>query len=287
MGMSKDNRMPPFSERKFVNIGPCTVAYRQWGENGKPVVLLHGIPMNSTLWERTGTFLAQRGYLVYAPEMLGLGYSEGPIEVDHSLRGQAELFGAFIDHLIKADYILVGHDLGGGVVQIIVTELATKVDKCVFTNCVAFDSWPVEGINLLIKAAFRDDYAELFTLRFVLSFLKRGLPLGVVDRTAITGVLLADVAHGLVGTAERVEHLVRFLRAMDNKYTQEASPKLNAFAPPTLVLWAQDDRFQPVSVAERLRAVLPKAAWETVGGGHFHPLEHTLLAEAICRWENP
>jgi pimeloyl-ACP methyl ester carboxylesterase len=84
--------MLTMAERKFVNINTFQIAYRQWGESGKPIVLLHGIPMNSSLWKRTGTTLARRGYQVYAPEMLGLGYSMGSIDNDHSLRGQAKLF---------------------------------------------------------------------------------------------------------------------------------------------------------------------------------------------------
>ena len=275
-------------ERKRTTLNTCNVAYRQWGITGKPIVLLHGIPMNSSLWERTGHKLSAQGYFVYAPEMLGLGYSEGPIDYDHSLNGQARLINLFINKVVKDECILVGHDLGGGAAQIIVTGLSNQagIRKCVFTNCVAYDSWPIEGIKMLIGASYRKNYTQIFSPRFVSGFIKKGLSAGLLDASLITGELLDDLCKGLTGTRERVEHFVRFLSSLDNKYTQEASPKLKTFKKPALVIWADKDKFQPVSVGEKLRDILPDAAWKLIKGGqHFHPLESDALADAIAQWD--
>ena len=273
-------------KRQWAKPGSCNIAYRQWGTEGKPIVLLHGIPMNSSLWNQAGPELSTRGYIVYAPEMLGLGYTDGPIEYDHSLSGQAQLIGQFINEVVRDEYILVGHDLGGGVAQIVATEHSTKVSKCVFTNCVAFDSWPIDGIKQLIGASYSEGYAQLFTPEFVLNFLKKGLYAGLQDASLITNELLVDLCGGLVGTQDRMEHFVRFLKSMDNKCTQNASPKLKMFKQPSLVIWAKGDKFQPVSVGEKLRDTLPNATWELIEGEHFHPLESIALVEAIYKWDN-
>ncbi len=272
-------------ERQWATVDDCRVAYRQWGKEGKPIVLLHGFPTNSSLWARVGLRLSAQGYRVYAPEMLGLGYTEGPQDHDHSLRGQAKLLSRFVSTVVQAEYVLVGHDLGGGVAQIMMTESSTPITKAVLTNCVAFDSWPVEGVKPLIGVASHDNYARIFTPEFTLGFLRKGLSAGLLDAGVITDNLLEDLCQGLVGTKQRLEHFVRFLRALDNKYTQSASPQLTQFARDTLVVWAQDDHFQPVSVGERLREVLPNATWKLIVGGHFHPLESTGLAEAILQWD--
>ncbi|NOY99220.1 MAG: alpha/beta hydrolase [Chloroflexi bacterium] len=273
-------------ERQWTTVGDCQVAYRQWGEEGKPVVLLHGLPTNSALWARVGRRLSAQGYRVYAPEMLGLGYTDGPEDHDHSLRGQAQLLSRFVNAVVRDEYVLVGHDLGGGVAQIMMTEPSTPVDKVVLTNCVAFDSWPVEGVKPLIGGAYHENYARIFTPEFTLDFLRKGLSAGLLDTGVITDDLLEDLCQGLVGTKQRLEHFARFLRAMDNKYTQAASPQLTKFERETLVVWARGDRFQPVPVGERLREVLPNATWVLIDGGHFHPLESVGLAEAILRWDS-
>lgn len=66
--------MEPMScERKWLTVEDCRVAFREWGGAGKAVVLLHGFPTNSLLWDRAGRRLAAEGYHVLAPEMLDLG----------------------------------------------------------------------------------------------------------------------------------------------------------------------------------------------------------------------
>ena len=275
-------------ERQWVTLDACSVAYRQWGTAGKPIVLLHGIPMNSSLWERIGSHLSTEGYLVYAPEMLGLGYTEGPINYDHSLNGQARLVNLFINKVVIDECILVGHDLGGGVAQIIAAGLSNQagIKKYVFTNCVAYDSWPIEGIKLLIGAAYKKNYTQIFSPEFIAGFVKKGLSAGLLDASLNTNELLEDICKGLVGTRERMEHFILFLKAMDNKYTQGASAKLKTVEKPALVVWANGDKFQPVSIGEKLRDALPKATWKLIEGRHFHPLESNALAEAIVQWDN-
>lgn len=274
------------SERKYVSIGAFKIAFRKWGDKGKPIVLLHGIPMNSSLWNFVGFKLSSSGYCVYAPEMLGLGYTEGPIEYDHSLKGQEKIIELFIREVIRKECIIVGHDLGGGVAQIIVTEKPALINKCVLTNCVAFDSWPVEGIKKLIQYSRSEESSSIFTNEFVSDFLKNGLILGVEDKTVINDELIKDIYNGIAGSKVKVEHFIRFLRDMDNKYTEEAATKLLSLNKPTLVVWAQSDIFQPMSVGEKLYKVIPNSKWSVIDGGHFHPLESTALAKSIIDWDD-
>lgn len=275
-----------FSERQWAEVNGCQIAYRQWGREGKPIVLLHGFPMNSVLWHYIGLQLSKQGYRVYAPEMLGLGYTEGPENHDHSLPGQARLVSQFVNDVVQDEYILAGHDIGGGVAQIVATGFSTRIKKCVLTNCVAFDSWPVKGIKPLIGLANRENRTRIFNREFTLNFLRKGLLAGLLNTAIITDELLGDLGDGLAGTKERVEHFVRFLQAMDNKYTQAASPQLTKFKQAILIVWAKGDPFQPVSVGERLRETLPDASWKLIEGSHFHPLESAELAEVMIRWDN-
>lgn len=274
------------SERRYVSIGTFKIAFRKWGDKGEPIVLLHGIPMNSSLWNLVGVELSSNGYCVYAPEMLGLGYTEGPIEYDHSLIGQAKIIELFIREVIRKECIIVGHDLGGGVAQIIVTEKPELINKCVLTNCVAFDSWPVEGMKKLIQYSRSEESSSIFTNEFVSNFLKNGLSLGVEDKTVINDELIKEIYNGIVGSKDKFGHFIRFLGDMDNKYTEEAAIKLLAVNKPTLVVWAKKDIFQPMSVGEKLYKFIPNSKYSIIDGGHFHPLESAALAKSIIHWNH-
>ena len=274
------------AKRKFVKIDLFEIAYRQWGTNGKPIVFLHGIPTNSILWNSTGEFLAKQGYNVFAPELLGLGYTNGPIDHDHSFEGQSKIINSFIESVVKDDYILVGHDLGGGIAQILLTEYSTNISKCILTNCVAFDSWPIKEIKLLIKMASRDNYSQIISPAFILDFLSKGISSGLIDSKKLDDDILQDIHLGLTGTADRYEHFVRFLLSMDNKYTQAAALKLENFIKPVLTVWAKDDQYQPITVGEKLRDTFSNVTWKTIDGRHFHPFESLAIAELIYDWDN-
>jgi len=47
-------------------------------ENGKPVVLVHGLFVNSDHWRKTIKGLAEQGYRAYALDLWGCGYSSSP-----------------------------------------------------------------------------------------------------------------------------------------------------------------------------------------------------------------
>ena len=84
---------------------------------GYPVVLVHGIPTSPKLWRRVLPRL--RGARALAWEMVGYGASipEGRRR-DISVAKQADYLAAWLRQLGVDRAVLVGHDLGGGVVQI-------------------------------------------------------------------------------------------------------------------------------------------------------------------------
>ncbi|MCC6274405.1 MAG: alpha/beta fold hydrolase [Leptospiraceae bacterium] len=240
--------------------------------------------MNSSLWNQVGEKLAESGYTAYAPEMLGLGYTEGSLDHDHSLLGQAHLFKRFIESMIPDESILVGHDLGGGTLQIMMTEFPGFVKKAVLTNCVGFDSWPIEDIKFIIRASQRPNYSKIFTPKFTTGFVQKGISGGLLNHTSLNESLVEDIVNGLIGNQERLDHFMKFLHLMDSQYTIQASAKLQNFTGNSLVVWAKDDKYQPVSVGKQIHNQLPKVAWREFSGSHFHPLEAADFVSIMLEW---
>lgn len=279
--------------RKFISIDGFKVAYREFGEPGnKPILLLHGIPMNSSLWSRVGPLLAERGYHVVAPGQLGLSYTTGPIESDHSLRGQAELFTAFADEIFDQPFILFGHDLGGGVAQIMVTDndlsQRNNVSKIVIGNAAVLDMWPVQEANVIISEAKSDNAENFFTKQkvseTVVNFASAGL---MQPEKTLTEELKADLLGNYAENPATRAHFIEYLKAMDNKWTMIASPKMVMWNKPALLLWAVHDKFQPPHVSGiALARIMPHADWQTLDASHFYPLEKPLeVVEKLVRWD--
>jgi pimeloyl-ACP methyl ester carboxylesterase len=95
-----------------------TLTFR-WLETGAGtlVVLIHGIPTSPQLWRRVAPLVP--GARLLAWEMVGYGRSwSQALGADISVRAQASHLHRWLDEAGIDKAVLVGHDLGGGVVQI-------------------------------------------------------------------------------------------------------------------------------------------------------------------------
>lgn len=54
------------------------IRYQTTGGNGPPIVLVHGLFVNSDHWRKTLKFLGDSGYNAYALDLFGCGYSDKP-----------------------------------------------------------------------------------------------------------------------------------------------------------------------------------------------------------------
>jgi pimeloyl-ACP methyl ester carboxylesterase len=87
-------------------------AYRQWGTNGTPIVLIGGFLEPSFVWNKVGPLLAH-GHRVYALDLDGFGYTvrRGP----WTLRHWGDQVQAFSTALGLTKPIVIGHSLGAAV----------------------------------------------------------------------------------------------------------------------------------------------------------------------------
>jgi pimeloyl-ACP methyl ester carboxylesterase len=97
----------------FVGVDGKQVAYRRWGAQGTPVVLLGGFIVPSSVWERVARRLARR-HRVFAIDLPPFGYTErkGP----YTLESWVHLVHDFDRRLGLHRPLLVGHSLGAAVV---------------------------------------------------------------------------------------------------------------------------------------------------------------------------
>jgi pimeloyl-ACP methyl ester carboxylesterase len=97
----------------YVRVAGRELAYRTWGTQGSPIVLIGGFIEASDVWRRVAPLLA-RTHRVYSFDVPPFGYSErkGPYVLDTWL---AELEG-FDRAMHIVDPTLVGHSLGAAIV---------------------------------------------------------------------------------------------------------------------------------------------------------------------------
>lgn len=89
--------------------------------SGPPLILLHGLMGYSFSWRYTMPALAPYA-TVFAPDLLGAGFSDRPQGLDHSMRGTALRVLKFADRLELETFDLLGTSRGGAVAMSVAAE---------------------------------------------------------------------------------------------------------------------------------------------------------------------
>src|SRR4051794_10184487 len=103
----------PGTEECWAEIDGHRMRYLRAG-SGPPVLLIHGLMAYSFSWRFTVPALTPYR-TVYAPDLLGTGYSEHPTSLDYSISPAADRLWKFLDSIGVTDVDIVGSSLGGGI----------------------------------------------------------------------------------------------------------------------------------------------------------------------------
>jgi pimeloyl-ACP methyl ester carboxylesterase len=275
-----------------IDLPHGTVRYRQTGPDDSvapPVVFVHGLLVNGTLWTRTADALAAAGIRSYAPDWpLGSHSAALAADADQSPRGVARQIIAFLEALELHDVTLVGNDTGGALCQFVLDTDSARVGRIVLTNCDAFDQFPPPPFGLLFTAFGHASLIAPLMAPMRLAAVRHS-PLGF--GLLVSEPMDADQTRGWVEpclTDAGVRRDVsRFARAADPAELDAVSGRLGAFAGPALLVWGMADRFFKPSFAHRLHNAFADARLVEIEGGRtFVPHDHPdRLAQEIAAFQ--
>jgi non-heme chloroperoxidase len=248
------------------NSGNIDLYYEDHG-SGKPVVLIHGYPLNGASWEKQIAVLLAAGHRVITYDRRGFGKSSQPT-TGYNYDTFAEDLHKIITQLQLHDFALAGFSMGGGEVARYIGKYGSKgVSKAVFISAVppyllkaadnpeGVDGSVFEGIE---KAVAADRYA--FFTEFFKNFYNTDVLLGkrVSEQTVQASW---NVAAGASPTASL---------ACVATWHEDFRKDLARVDVPTLVIHGDADRILPISASGQRTAKLVKNARSIVvkGGPH-------------------
>jgi pimeloyl-ACP methyl ester carboxylesterase len=97
--------------RGYVTVGETRLSYLDWGGEGSPALLLHGITSDARAFWRAAPALAELGLRPIAMDMPGHGASD--VSPGHAIDAVAGLAGGVIEALGLRGVTLIGHSWGG------------------------------------------------------------------------------------------------------------------------------------------------------------------------------
>ncbi|OAX37452.1 alpha/beta-hydrolase [Rhizopogon vinicolor AM-OR11-026] len=103
----------------YVNLplGRARILVRYWligPENGRRVVLIHGLSIPAIVWKDVAPVLASRGYRVLLYDLYGRGYSDAP-QVTYDTTLFTTQLALLMQHVKWDNAFIVGLSMGGGI----------------------------------------------------------------------------------------------------------------------------------------------------------------------------
>lgn len=241
------------------------LAYREAGTGADPtaaaVVLVHGFPESSRMWEPVMTELAAAGRRCAAPDLYALGDSTGPLPATYETNLKA--FGAWVGELGLDRIALVVHDWGGFIGLTWACQNPDRVEALVISDTGFFADGKWHGMaeamrgeqgESLVAALDRDGFA--------------GLLRSSGEETFSDGDIDAYWAPFAEGRGRQAT--LDFYRSMDFDKLSPWQGKLAELGVPVLLLWGADDPFAPLAGAHRFEREIPGSRLVAIeGAGHF------------------
>lgn len=241
----------------------------RWGRQGagSPVVLLHGTPFSSVVWQEIAAALAER-HEVYVWDMLGYGQSDMGEWQDVSLGAQQEIFAALLEHWNLDEPAVVAHDYGGVIALRAALLSGKRYSRLALLDVVALGDWGTGFFRLAHDnpETFTDlpeQLHEAMLRSFVATASYRGLSNVAVDE-------FVDPWLGSAGQSA----FYRQAAQNSQRFTEEVESRYSELDLPVLIGWGAEDEWLPPEFGKRLAASIPEAEFRWFDrAGHLVQLD--------------
>jgi pimeloyl-ACP methyl ester carboxylesterase len=252
-----------------VTVPAGEIDYEDTG-SGPPVVLLHGLLMDHTVWDHVLRHLPP-GFRYVRP-VLPLGAHRHPMRpgADLSLGGQVAIVADLLDAVDLEDVTLVHSDWGGALF-LTASGRDQRVARQVILPCEAFDNFPPGLPGKMVKlAAALPGGVRLAARQLRIGWLRR-LPLlfGQMARRPVPDELVRGWTEPVLRQAGVRRDLVAYCRStFDAADLIRDTEALRGFAGDALVLWSPDNKVMPPEHGRRLAELLPRGRYAEVPGAY-------------------
>ena len=248
-----------------IELPQGTLRYEDVG-SGPTVVFIHGLLVNGKLWRKVTPELS-RSARCLVPDW-PLGSHEIPMnpDADLSVEGVAKLVADFLEALDLRDVTIVGNDSGGAISQVVAARHGARVGRLVLTTCDAYEIFPPPLFSYLRVLPVVPGLMTLLAKGMLHVKALRDLPLayGLLAKSGIPDDLVKSYVEPCATNPEIRRDVKKFVRTVSPALTLQVAKELRSFDRPALLLWTPEDRFFPISLAERLCEDLPNARLERI-----------------------
>ena len=241
---------------------------------GPVVVLLHGFPLNRSMWSGQLTGVGSI-YRVIAPDLRGFGETPAPADVStYTMEAMADDVVELLDELnLREPVVLGGLSMGGYVALAAVARHPSRFRALMLLDTRASADTPEAALN---REATARSVEETGDVAAVVSGMMPRLfsPLTRERRPE----LVAPIVESMNQASPRA--VAAALRGMAARPDRRA--ELPGLRLPTLVTVGADDLLTPPEEARSMASAIPGARLEVIpDAGHLSPFENAAASNAV------
>lgn len=282
--MKKEER--PFSNSQFAVMDGIHLHYRVWTPAQDILVkgnllLVHGMGASTWSWEENAPVFAAEGYRVYAVDVPPYGFSDKHPDLSQRIRERAGLLWDFLDHIRPdSDWVLIGHSMGGGIVQGMAILNPEQTERVIFVDPALF----------LAPKNYAPSRAGILRFRPF-----EWVAAGVGRLTMIRPKKIRELLVSAYGQEPPERDVVEYHRALSQRGTaralirgsvrKTAPDSLNGtgFQSPALAIWGDRDTWVPLEGMRPVLEQLPTIQLIVIeGAGHCPMNTHIDRFNHLC-----
>lgn len=249
----------------FENIGGIKTHFHRMG-SGVPIVFLHGSGPGVSAWANwrlTLPFFIESGFEVFAPDIVGFGYTERPENFEYTHKSRVKHIVDFIKHFDLWEVNIVGNSMGGALALAVALEIPERIRKLVIMGSIGVKFPITEG--LLTVWSYKP---SLENMKKVIAALSSSPDL--VGDDLIKMRYEASIQPGFQETYEKMFY-PPYQKHIDE---MDVEDKLGEIKAPVLVIHGKLDKVIPYQVSIRIFEKLPNAELHIFGDcGHWTQIE--------------
>jgi 3-oxoadipate enol-lactonase len=244
-----------------VQINGTTIHYIDQGR-GRPLVLLHGFPLNCTIWDAQIAELSKR-WRVIAPDLRGFGQSRS--NDSFTMDSHAADMHALVQQLGAEPCVLAGLSMGGYVALAYARKCPAQLDGLV-----------------LIDTRAAGDTADARQKRTELAEKVKSAGPGAVVEEMMPRMLSPQTQREQPQVVQRLQQmiescppqtLINALYALRDR--EDHSDFLPSITDPTLIIVGEHDALTPPDLARGMHSAIAHAELVVVpDAGHMSPIEN-------------
>ena len=241
---------------RFIEVDGLRVHYQEAGRTDAPVaILIHGFASSNLVWSKVLLELAEAGFRVIAPDLLGYGYSGKPKELDYTITRQSQMVVGLMQLLEIESAVLIGSSYGGAVAATVALDHPELVRKLVLVGAVTNNRPTRYMLMRLFGSPIIGDILSPLLVgsrRLLRRRMKR-----VYDRHSwVMDEKRVDARHIPLRTRGAHRAIIRTVRRWD---AERVSRDAHTMTRPTLIVWGENDREVSIEDGRRIHEQIPNS----------------------------